>query len=116
MSNNRNRNRRPQSQPQGPQGGAQGPQDKPFIFKSKTGTTIRIPAGTPYVPSARAISNLNKAMQADEGSEIASLAATFDVITSGFPAEIADTIDLALDELQTFTTAYQRFTGTDIPN
>lgn len=113
MSNNRNRNRRPQ---QANQHDAQGPEDKPFIFKSKTGTTIRIPAGTPYVPSARAVSKLAAAMESEgEGSEIAALAATFNLITSGFPAEVADKIDLALDELQAFTTAYQRFTGTSIP-
>lgn len=120
MSNNRNRNRnnRPQitevsqvhDNSRRPRNNSQ---DRVFVYKSKTGCVVRIPDSVDYMPSARQASRV--AAFVGEGNELGALGATFDLIVSGFPKDIGDTIDLALDELQDFTQLFQMHRGISIP-
>lgn len=106
MSNNRNRNRRPQQQ------ATQAPQDKPFTYNGKNGL-ITIPSGTVFDPDADVFADMSAAQ--DSGDELLASAAMVRMIKSGFPAEISDGINLKMSELQDFTQRYMRFTGTNIP-
>lgn len=87
--------------------------DTPFTFKSKTGATITIPAGTSFDPDADALVALQEAIAAED--ELTAVAATVRMIKSGFPESVARKINLKASELQEFTTAYQQHTGVNIP-
>ncbi|WP_102157708.1 hypothetical protein [Zhihengliuella halotolerans] len=89
-------------------------QDKPFVFKSKTGSTITIPGGTDFDPDADTMVAMRDA-QRDHGDGLEALAATIDMIRSGFPAEIAEQIKLKTSEVETFSRAYFKFAGVDLP-
>ena len=115
MSNNRNRNRNRSGQAQGQslaQGGAQGPQDKPFVYKGKNGL-ITIPSGTVFDPDAEVFVDIAEAQRT--GNDVLANAAMVNMIKSGFPSEIAETIRLKASEIQDFTDRYMRFTGTNLP-
>lgn len=115
MSNNRNRNRRPQQDGNVTARGEanlSGPQDKPFIYQSKNGL-IKIPSGTVFDPDAEVFMEIDEAQETN--NSVKASAAMLRMIKSGFPEEIADTIRLKVSELQDFTERYMKFTGTNIP-
>lgn len=93
-------------------------QDKPFTFKSKTGAVIRIPSKVTYDPDMDAVAEFEKARAAaevDSEREISMAIAMLDMVKSGFPSEIAETIKLKSSELGDFMQAYFQHTGVDIP-
>lgn len=109
---NKNKNR-PRPQQNRPQEHVSASQDRVFVYKSKTGVVITIPDSVDYMPSARQASRVAACVEA--GNELGALGATFDLIVSGFPADVGDKIDLALDELQDFTSLFQMHRGISIP-
>lgn len=88
-------------------------QDKPFVYKSKTGTTITIPSKVKFDPDLDALIEMKEA--ADAGQEMAATAALGKFIKSGFPEDVAKDFKIKLSEQQDFITKYQKHTGTDIP-
>lgn len=123
MSNNRNRNRNRnrsteprvtevsqvhQSRPR-----QNAPSDRVFVFNSRTGAQIRIPASAVFDPDADMAAEISAAQQT--GDEFRAAAALLNFIKSGFEPEISDTIHLKLSELQEFTTKFFKFSGVSIP-
>ena len=93
-------------------------QDKPFVFKSKTGAVIRIPSKVVYDPDMDAVANFQRARtaaEADPERELDMAIAMLEMVKSGFPKNIADTIKLKSSELGDFMKGYFEHTGTDIP-
>lgn len=93
-------------------------QDKPFTFKSKTGAVIRIPSKVVYDPDMDAVAKFEKARAAaevDSEREIGMAIAMLEMVKSGFPESIADTIKLKSSELGDFMQGYFQHTGVDIP-
>lgn len=95
------------------------PQDLPFVFRTDSGELVKIPAGTIFRPTGRAISDLSKALKFEgEKEEIAIVhnAATFDFIYSGFPVEIRESLNvIGAHELSSFTEAFTKHAGVNIP-
>ena len=87
--------------------------DTPFTFKSKTGATIKIPAGTEFDPDMMVLAELSRAQR--EGDEQAAGIAFMEMIATGFPPEIAKTIKIKASEMVAFTTAFQKHSGVNIP-
>lgn len=109
MSNkNKNRNR-----PQQAQASDVLPEDKPFVFHSKTGSVIRIPRDVVFDPDADAALAIAEAEESGNGLQAS--AALLRMLRSGFPQDIADTLNLKLSELEEFSRAYFSFTGVEFP-
>lgn len=111
MTRTRNRNRRPEQAAAAPQSAA--PQDRPFVFKSRTGSMISIPSSAVFDPDADAAAALADAQKS--GNELDAAAALLRFIQSGFTADIASTINLKLSELQDFTSRFMKHSGVSIP-
>ena len=106
MSNkNKNRNR--------PQVEQKLPEDKPFVFHSKTGSVIRIPRDVVFDPDADAALAIAEAEESGNGLQAS--AALLRMLRSGFPQDIADTLNLKLSELEQFSREYFAFTGVEFP-
>ncbi|MCT1607155.1 hypothetical protein M3B43_07410 [Nesterenkonia massiliensis] len=88
-------------------------QDKPFTFKSKTGNVITIPSKVNFDPDPDLVVAVDEAQAS--GSELAIAAATWRMVKSGFPDEIAEKLKIKLSEMEKFTTAYFTHTGVSIP-
>lgn len=109
-NNNRNRNRSNQKRPQPNNGPVQ---DRVFVFRSRTGSEIRIPASTTFDPDVSAAIDLADAQES--GEELRAAAALINFIQSGFDDEIAETINLKVSELEEFTGRFFSFFGISIP-
>ena len=109
MSNkNKNRPRPQQSQPADAL-----PEDKPFVFHTKSGAVIRIPRDVVFDPDADCAIDISDAQQS--GNNIQASAALLKMLRSGFPAEISSTLNLKLSELEDFSQKYFAFTGVEFP-
>ena len=120
MSNkNKNRNRPQNQQSNNSAIKVEAPQDRPFVFKTDSGEIVKIPAGTVFRPTGRAMSDLSRAMQFEGSKEevaIAQNAATFDFIYSGFPSDVRESLNvIGAHELSAFTEAFTRHSGVNIP-
>lgn len=89
------------------------PSDTPFIYKSKTGAEIHVPAGLDFDPDADCILEMHAAVNG--GSEMDQAAATLRMVKSGFPAEVAEGIKLKISEIEDFSRKYFSYAGVDLP-
>ena len=89
------------------------PEDKPFVFHSKTGSVIRIPRDVVFDPDADAALAIAEAEESGNGLQAS--AALLRMLRSGFPQDIADSLNLKLSELEQFSREYFAFTGVEFP-
>lgn len=89
------------------------PEDKPFVFHSKTGSVIRIPRDVVFDPDADTAIAVAEAQEANDGLKAS--AGLLLMLRSGFPAEISETLNLKLSELEPFSQAYFAFAGVEFP-
>lgn len=102
-------------------------QDKPFVYKSRTGAVITISSKVQIDPDMDGMvdmQDLKEAMaaakEAGEKNELAQLQTQFAVcyyrfIKASFPAEVSKNIRLKTSELDDFLLKYQAHTGVDVP-
>ncbi|WP_300345501.1 hypothetical protein [Nesterenkonia sp.] len=88
-------------------------QDKPFTFKSKTGARVTIPSNVVFDPDPDLVVEVSDAQQS--GNELAMAAATWKMVKSGFPDDVASKLKIKLSEIEAFTEAYFKHTGVSIP-
>lgn len=88
-------------------------QDKPFVFKTKAGATIKIPSGTVFDPDGDLIITLRDARR--DGDELDEAAAMLEMLKSGFPEEVSVQLKLKLSELEAFSKRYFSHIGASLP-
>lgn len=91
-----------------------GSSDKPFTYKTASGKVIKISSKVTYDPGMAEISAFSKAREG--GDEVTMAAAAFDMIRSGFPAEVQEQLGhLRASDLDQFMQGYFESAGVDIP-